>query len=116
MVAEVVMDAKIMVEGDVVMVEETYLGSYTPEQWKKLSAEDRRKVHEGRQKSAEQQAQTGNNLQGQGTTRNIVAIIADSDTPSGITIPTMLLTPANNDVSTTGDKHSNPKNAGSFMS
>jgi len=31
-----------------------YLGSYTPEQWKKFSAEHRRKVHEGRQKSAKQ--------------------------------------------------------------
>jgi hypothetical protein len=30
------------------------LGSYTPEQWKKLSADDRKKVHKGKQKSAEQ--------------------------------------------------------------
>jgi hypothetical protein len=29
-----------------------YLGSYTPEQWRKLSKEDKQKVYDGRQKSA----------------------------------------------------------------
>ncbi len=33
-----------------------YLGSYTPEQWRKLSKEDKQKVYEGRTKSAEQRA------------------------------------------------------------
>jgi hypothetical protein len=34
-----------------------YLGSYTPEQWRKLSKEDKQKVYDGRVKSAEQRAQ-----------------------------------------------------------
>ena len=47
-----------------------YLGSYSPEQWRKLSKEDKQKVYDGRQKSAEQQkaqqsqAQCGRSIAG----------------------------------------------------
>jgi hypothetical protein len=33
-----------------------YLGSYSPDQWRKLSSEDKKRVQEGRQKSAEKKA------------------------------------------------------------
>jgi hypothetical protein len=36
-----------------------YLGSYTPEQWGKLSKENKQKVFDGRNKSAEQRSQQG---------------------------------------------------------
>ncbi len=36
-----------------------YLGSYSPEQWQKLSKEDKQKVYEGRNKSAEQRSPQG---------------------------------------------------------
>jgi hypothetical protein len=46
-----------------------YLGSYSLEQWRKLSKEDKQKVYEGRTKSAEQCSQQGNYAQG-GRTAN----------------------------------------------
>jgi hypothetical protein len=42
-----------------------YLGSYTPEQWRKLSKEEKQKVYDGRAKSAEQRSQQ-NTLGGRG--------------------------------------------------
>ncbi len=41
-----------------------YLGSYSPEQWRKLSKEDKQKVYDGRQKSAEQQKAQQSQAQG----------------------------------------------------
>jgi hypothetical protein len=57
-----------------------YLGSCTPEQWRKLSKEDKQKVYDGRVKLAEQRAQgqqKGNNAQGNriGPGRGIASVV-----------------------------------------
>jgi len=41
-----------------------YLGSYSPEQWRKLSKEDKQKVYDGRNKSAEERSQQQGTYQG----------------------------------------------------
>ncbi|MFN9981880.1 MAG: hypothetical protein ACK53Y_18285, partial [bacterium] len=55
----------------------TYLGSYSPEQWRKLSREEKQKVFEGRQKSAEQRSQAQASVGGrnQGVGRGVAAVV-----------------------------------------
>jgi hypothetical protein len=53
-----------------------YLGSLSPEQWRKLSPLDKKKVYDGRQKSTEAQPQGGNTTYTQGT-RHIAATTTD---------------------------------------
>jgi hypothetical protein len=84
-----------------------YLGSYSPDQWRKLSADDRKRVIEGRAKSAEQQ---------QGS-RISTVISTDQDIQSAVTLPTTI---ANSNIlipdASAGDKRSNLDAAGSHMS
>jgi hypothetical protein len=88
-----------------------YLGSYSPDQWKKLSSKDRKRVIEGRAKSAEQQ-QTG-----QQGSRISALISADQDSQSAITLPIAIADAnATSPGTHTGDKRSNPDAAGSQMS
>jgi hypothetical protein len=120
-----------------------YLGSYTPEQWRKLSKEDKQKVYDGCNKSAEQRAQQGNQNQGgrfgqQG--RGISSITlnqqSDVDSQSHITglvtnqgptnsvishvqsdnMDTSILQGALGGSAAVGDKRPNTESAGSFMS
>jgi hypothetical protein len=121
-----------------------YLGSYMPEQWRKLSKEDKQKVYDGRVKSAEQRAQgqqQGNNAQGNrtGPGRGIASVVVqqpDVDAQSQITGFVSNAVTANSNISqvqsgnmdasilqgTLGgsaairDKRANTDSAGSFMS
>jgi hypothetical protein len=52
-----------------------YLGSYSPDAWNKLSSEDKKRVVEGRAKSAEQQSQSQG--RGAGASRQVAAVGAD---------------------------------------
>ena len=88
-----------------------YLGSYSPDQWRKLLAEDRKQVVEGRAKSAEQQQLTG-----QQESRISALISADQDTQSAITLPTAIADANASPGTQIGDKRSNPDAAGSHMS
>jgi hypothetical protein len=94
-----------------------YLGSYSPEQWRKLSAEDKKRVYDGREQSAQQRLQT----QIGGTNRNLSAVSQDDGQSIGqsiITIPTTIAAPTTQtvDTSNAGDKRQNPESAGSVMS
>jgi hypothetical protein len=95
-----------------------YLGSYSPDQWRKLSQEDRKRVLEGRAKSVEQQqgSQADRNAQG---ARISTLMTADQDVQSAITIPTIIGDVNNaatvSAASQAGDKRSNPDTAGSHM-
>lgn len=99
-----------------------YLGSYSPDQWRKLSSEDKKRVQEGRQKSAEQRSQTGN--QKPAGNRNLSTIttgMPDIDTQSQITIPTALVdSQSMANISTSqasqDNKRANPESAGSAIS
>jgi hypothetical protein len=121
-----------------------YLGSYTPEQWRKLSKEDKQKVYDGRVKSAEQRAQgqqQGNYAQGNrtGPGRGIASVIVqqpDIDAQSQITGFVSNEVTTNSNISQVqsgnmvasllqgtlggsaaiGDKRQNTDTAGSFMS
>jgi len=87
-------------------------GSYSPGQWCKLSAEDKKLVVEGCAKSAEQQQQAGQ----KGSCISAL-ITADQDVQYAFTLPTAIADA--NAVSTSsqiGDKRSNPDIAGSHMS
>jgi len=88
-----------------------YLGSYSPDQWRKLSGEDRKRVIEGRAKSAEQQQLTG-----QQGSRISALISADQDMQSAITLPTAIADVNASPGTQIGDKRSNPDAAGSHMS
>jgi hypothetical protein len=99
------------------------LGSYTNKKWQKLSAKDKKKVHDGRKRSAEQRTQQGNNSL-PGAMRNLSQVGTDMDNQSAITIPTTIITPSANTSSDTpnaqsasGDnKRSNTDSSGSFLS
>lgn len=104
-----------------------YLGSYSPEQWHKLSAEDKKRVQEGRQRSADQRSQGGtqHSTQGGGGTgaKNLSIMGTNLDAQSAITLPTAiadgqsqtLFTSISNSANP-DNKRSNPDNAGSHMS
>jgi len=55
-----------------------YLGSYSPEAWQKLSSEDKKRVIEGREKSAQQQTQSKQGGRGGGGTSRQIAMLATS--------------------------------------
>jgi hypothetical protein len=55
-----------------------YLGSYTPEAWQKLSSEDKKRVIEGREKSAQQQ-QSQHQGRGGGATRQVATVETNMD-------------------------------------
>jgi hypothetical protein len=121
-----------------------YLGSYMPEQWRKLSKEDKQKVYDGRVKSVEQRAQgqqQGNNAQANhtGPGRGISSVVVqqpDVDAQSQITGFVSNAVTANSNMSQVqsgnmdasilqstlggsaaiGDKRPNTDTAGSFMS
>jgi hypothetical protein len=92
--------------------------TYTAEQWHKLSAEDKKRVIEGRQRSAAGASQISQqrNLSLVGTSIGDGSVL-EQDTQTQLTTPTAL-----NDATTSpqgqsaGDKRSNPESAGSYMS
>jgi hypothetical protein len=106
-----------------------YLGSYSPEQRRQLSTEDKRKVIEGRQQSASNGNQNTNTRNHNNTNRNLSSITTngaiDLDTHTVLTAPTTV-TPQNIDQSilqgalqgsaAIGDKRNNTDSAGSHMS
>jgi hypothetical protein len=53
-----------------------YLGSYTPDQWRKLSSDNKKRVIDGHQKSADGKSSTGT-TPGIGGNRNLSSIITD---------------------------------------
>jgi hypothetical protein len=73
-----------------------YLGSYSPDAWQRLSAEDKKRVVEGRQQSAQQQSQQASNQSGRGGGRggrggrNVSVTSVNQDEASAITGPTMI--------------------------
>jgi len=101
-----------------------YIGSYAPDQWRALLSEDKKKVIEGRQKSAEQQSQS----QGQGKAAGIrqVATVGVDDGHSAIDNATHGTATINMDqvvlqgtlqgLAAVGEKRPNAKSAGSYMS
>jgi len=116
------------------------LGSYTPEQWRKLSKEDKQKIYDGRNKSAEQRAQQ-QNQQGAGHFNNSQRELApvnaqnENDNQSQVTSFTensmsvanvsnvqlgsmepSILQGALNGSAAVGNKRANTDSAGSFMS
>jgi len=119
----------------------TYLGSYSPEQWRKLSREEKQKVFEGRQKSAEQRSQAQASVGGrnQGVGRGVAAVVVqppDFDSQSQLTgyvtnananisnlqahggnsMEPSILQGTLNGSAAVGDKRPNTDSAGSFMS
>lgn len=69
-----------------------YLGSYSPDQWRSLSAKDKQRVYDGRRKLAEQrQVQTQHSGHGSGCGINVATItagdISDVDLQSNVTMP-----------------------------
>jgi hypothetical protein len=118
-----------------------YLGSYSPKQCRKLSKEDKQKVYDGRNKSAEQQSQAnqsqgGRNTAGPGRGLSAVHIQQpDFDAQSQITglmsipnstanisqvqsgnLDNSILQGALGGSAAVGDKRPNTDSAGSFMS
>jgi len=67
-----------------------YLGSYTPEQWRKLSKEDKQKIYDGRNKSAEQRVHQ-QNQQGAGhfnnSQRGIASVNAQNENDNQSQVP-----------------------------
>jgi hypothetical protein len=62
-----------------------YLGNYNAEQWRALSAKDKKRVREGRKRSAEQQSQTP-------TTINVSQVTTtEPDMQSTLTTPTAVV-------------------------
>jgi hypothetical protein len=98
-----------------------YLGSYSPEQWRKLSAEDKKRVYDGRQKSAEQRSQASNKNQG---SKQVTATAADGQSTiaalsTGDNTAQMdqaILHGALQGSAAVGEKRSNTDTAGSQMS
>lgn len=100
-----------------------YLGLYSPEQWRKLSAEDKQKVYERRQKSSDaqsQQQQVGQKLQGRGI--SAVSFSQNDDIQSAVTsaltgtqtnLDSLILNGALNGSAAIGDKRSPADTAGS---
>jgi hypothetical protein len=96
-----------------------YLGSYTPEAWQKLSSEDKKRVIEGREKSAQQQSQ--NQGRGSGAARQVSTVETDVDnTTIGSTIQTNMdnavLQGALQGSAAIAEKITNTEAAGSQMS
>jgi len=94
-----------------------YLGSYSPDEWHKLSSEDKKKVIEGRTKSAAQsQGRIG------GASRNVAAIGADTDnvtigaTTIQINMDNAVLQGALKGSAAISEKRTNTEAAGSQMS
>jgi hypothetical protein len=75
-----------------------YLGNYTAAQWHGLSAEDKKKVRDGRKRSAEQQSQTPPTI----NVSQITASMQDQDVQSALTMTTAATTPARADTETAG--------------
>jgi predicted metallo-beta-lactamase superfamily hydrolase len=98
-----------------------YLGSYSPEQWRKLTAEEKKRVYDGRQKSAEQHLQDSNNNQ---RSRQVAATAVDGQTTiaalstgdSTAKMDQAILHGALEGSAAIGEKRSNTDNAGSQMS
>lgn len=87
-----------------------YLGSYTPDQWAALSTEDKKRVREGREKSAQEQ-------QSANAKHNISSVTVDDDVASALTMGTatmaagatvaqMVASPQAADTSTAGQSMS----------
>ncbi len=106
-----------------------YLGSYSPDAWRKLSADDKKKVIEGREKSAQQQSQQGSThgsrggRGGRGGRNKSTANTVPQDEPSAITGLTMaqdldqsILQGTLQGSSAVGEKRSMADTAGSQMS
>jgi len=99
-----------------------YLGSYAPDAWYKLSSEDKKRVIEGRAKSAEQQSQNHQG-RGRGASRQVAAVSAE-DGQDTTTLSTHHQTNMDNAVlngalqgsAATGEKRPNTETAGSQMS
>ncbi len=101
-----------------------YLGSYSLDQWRKLSPEDKKRVIESRQKSADQ-----NTIQGGGTARNLSSVIVtttDVDNQSHLTgavgtlaqlqsVDQSILQGTLHGSAAVGDKRNNTELAGSQM-
>jgi hypothetical protein len=105
-----------------------YLGSYHPDQWRALLAEDKKRVIEGRLKSAEQ-SQQDQGRAGTGGIRQLAAVStkdgnsmfmdqADQTTQGGITMGMdhALLQGTLQGSAAVGDKRPNTDSAGSYMS
>jgi hypothetical protein len=120
-----------------------YLGSYSPEQWCKLSKEDKQKVYDGRQKSAaeqqkNQQSQShgGRSAGGRGMASVVMQQQPDYDNQSQLTgfvtntnananisnlqshannMESSILQGALNGSAAIGEKRPNTNSAGSFM-
>ncbi len=98
-----------------------YLGSYAPNDWRNLSSEDKKRVIDGRAKSAAASAAASNNSNNQGGGRQIASVTYADD---GSTLGPS--TPANMDnavlqgvlqgSAAIGEKRSNSESAGSQMS
>jgi hypothetical protein len=102
-----------------------YLGSYSPEAWQKLSSEDKKKVIEGREKSAQQQAQSNQGSIGGGVSQRQLATVAVSADANQATIgATTINSNMDNAVlqgalqgsATVSEKRANTEAAGSQMS
>jgi hypothetical protein len=98
-----------------------YLGSYSPEQWRKLSVEDKKRVYDGRQKSADQRSQASDSNQG---TRQVAATAVDGHTTiaalsasdNTAQMDQAILHGALQGSAAVGEKRSNTDTAGSQMS
>jgi hypothetical protein len=98
-----------------------YLGSYSPEQWRKLSAGDKKHATEGHQRSAEQRTASV----AQGTQHCNLSLIGTSigggsvlepDAQTQITIPTAITdTQSTSQSQARGEKRSNPESVGSHI-
>jgi len=115
-----------------------YLGSYTPEQWHELSKEDKQKVFDGRNKSAEQLSQQGTqgsrtSNPGHGLSSIVIQQQPELDNHSQITgfmtqnqinVSQLQTDAMDNSIlqgtlsasTAVGDKRLNTNSAGSFMS
>jgi hypothetical protein len=95
-----------------------YLGSYSPDQWRKFSAKDKKKVYEGRQKSAESQAQGSQGRQVAATATDGQSTIAASvsSNTNNVQIEQAILQGTLQGSAAVGEKHSNTDSAGLQMS
>ncbi len=67
-----------------------YLGNYNAAQWRALSVEDKKKVREGRKRSAEQQSHTPTTI----NVSHVTTANQDPDAQSTVTTPTAVITRA----------------------
>jgi ribosomal protein L15 len=94
-----------------------YLGSYSPDQWRKLSAEDKKRVYEGRQKSADT-SQSGNSQNQSRTiaTTNTNLQSSAASANSNAQMEEAILQGALQGSAAVGEKRANTDSAGSQMS